>query len=80
MSVPIELPDALVAAIAREVAVLTDVAPARQWFNAEQAADYLGTTRDAITALVKRGQVEPSRRKPYYLFSREELDRHARGE
>jgi excisionase family DNA binding protein len=76
----LELPDALLDALAQRVAEISEQVPARQWFNAEQAADYLGTTRDAITAMVKRGQLEPSRRKPYYLFSRAELDRHARGE
>jgi integrase len=64
MSISLELPDVLLDALARRVAAITEQQPARQWFNAEQAADYLGTTRDAVTAMVKRGQLEPTRRKP----------------
>src|SRR2546423_6776020 len=71
----LELPDTLLEALAQRVAAMTEQAPARQWFNAEQAGEYLGTTRDGITALVKCGQLEPTRRKPHYLFSRATLDR-----
>jgi excisionase family DNA binding protein len=79
MSIAVELPDALVDALAQRVAGLVEGTSARQWFNAEQAADYLGTTQDAVKAMVKRGQLEPTRRRPHYLFARETLDAWARG-
>jgi excisionase family DNA binding protein len=45
------------------------------WLNVAQAAEYLGTTEEAIRGMVKRGQIPvertPTRR---LLFSREALD------
>ena len=45
------------------------------WLSVAQAALYLGTTEDAIRAMVKRGQI-PVERTPTgrLLFSRPELD------
>jgi hypothetical protein len=47
------------------------------YLNKHSAAVYLDTTPGAIIKMVERGQLKPVRRKPYYLFSREELDRWA---
>ena len=47
------------------------------YLNKHSAAVYLDTSPDAIVKMVERGQLKPVRRKPYYLFSREELDRWA---
>jgi hypothetical protein len=44
------------------------------YLSTEGAATYLDTSKQAIDARVKRGELVPVRRKPR-LFTREELDR-----
>jgi hypothetical protein len=80
MSATAEFSDGFMDVLAQKLAEYVEQVPARQWFNCEQAADYLGTTKEAIKGYVKRGQLIPSRRKPFYLFSRDELDRYGRGD
>jgi len=75
-----ELPESVLDALAQRVAEMTEQAPARQWFDVHAAAEYLCTTPEAIRAMVKRGQLEPTRRKPKYIFSRATLDAWARGD
>jgi excisionase family DNA binding protein len=74
----VALSDEEIGVLAQRVAGLVEGTSARQWFDVHEAADYLCTTPDAIRALVKRGQLEPTRRKPHYLFARETLDAWAR--
>jgi hypothetical protein len=50
------------------------------YYDKHDAAEYLRTTIEGIKGLVKRGELEPLRRKPYWLFTQEELDRVARSE
>ena len=80
MTLALELPESVLDALAQRVAAMTEQAPARAWFDVHAAADYLCTTPEAIRAMVKRGQLEPTRRKPRYLFSRTTLDAWAKGE
>jgi hypothetical protein len=69
-----------VALVEAAVARAIEIGGERQFFNTAQAADFLGTTEDAIKAMVKRGQLTPVRRKPYRLFTRDELIRVATSE
>ncbi len=78
MSIALDLPEELIDVLAQRVSALVEGTSARQWFDVYEAASYLCTTPDAIRAMVKRGQLEPTRRKPHYLFSRETLDAWAR--
>lgn len=48
--------------------------------NVESASAYLDTSEDAIRSMVKRGQLNPVRRKPKMLFTLDELDRVATAE
>lgn len=72
--------------LARRVAAivlesLPGSAPPSPWLNVERAADYLGTTPNAIRGMVKRGQVPVHRSSTgRLLFRREDLDAHAMGE
>lgn len=42
--------------------------------NVESASAYLDTSEDAIRSMVKRGQLNPVRRKPKMLFTLDELE------
>ena len=49
------------------------------WLNVEDAADYLRTTKDAIRAMVRRGDLPVHRSaNRRLLFCRDELDAHAK--
>ncbi len=46
------------------------------WLNAEQAAGYLGCSRDRIYDLVQLGKLHPCRDGRRLLFRRNDLDDH----
>jgi hypothetical protein len=80
MSFSIELGDDLIERLADRVAAIVGSAPAQQYFRVQDAADYVRTTPQAIKGYVKRGQLDPIRRKPYLLFDRDSLDELAHRE
>ena len=63
--------------VREEVARALQNGGAGGYFGTKSAATYLDTTVDAIKSMVRDGKLEPIRRKPYRLFTREALDRVA---
>jgi hypothetical protein len=63
--------------IREELARALEIGGAGGYLNVKSAATYLDTSSDAIKSMVRDGKLEPMRRKPYMLFTRQELDRVA---
>jgi excisionase family DNA binding protein len=64
------------AAVREELARQPDRSP---WLNVEDAAEYLRTSKDAIRALVRRGDLPVHRTlNGRLLFRRDELDAYAK--
>jgi hypothetical protein len=66
--------------VREEVQRALEIGGAGGYLNVRSAAAYLATTPEAIASMVRDGKLTPIRRKPYRLFTREELDRWAREE
>lgn len=66
--------------VREEVARALEIGGAGGYLNVKSAAMYLDTSPDAIKSMVRDGKLEPIRRQPRLLFTREELDRWVRGE
>jgi excisionase family DNA binding protein len=79
MAIELIIPEDDLRRIVREELAEAGVA-SRPFYDKHAAADYLCTSPDGIVKMVERGHLRPVRRRPYYLFSREELDRWALGE
>jgi excisionase family DNA binding protein len=73
-SVHLDIQDELREIVREEVARALKIGGADGYLSTEGAARYLDTTKQAISARVKRGELTPVRRRPR-LFAREELDR-----
>ena len=63
--------------VREEVAQALEIGGAGGYLNAKSAASYLDTSSDAIKSMVRDRKLRPIRRRPYMLFTREELDRVA---
>ncbi len=67
-------------AVREEVQRALQMGGAGGYLNVDSAALYLDTTKDAIKSMVRDGKIEPVRRQPRLLFTRDELDRWVREE
>jgi excisionase family DNA binding protein len=74
------LGDELRLIVREEVARALEIGGAGGYLNAKSAASYLDTSPDAIKSMVRDGKLEPVRRQPRMLFTRDELDRWVRDE
>ena len=68
-----ELADRLAPLLADRLGQTQGVSP---WLNAEQAAEYLATSRGRLYDLVQLGRLEPRRDGRRLLFHRADLDRY----
>jgi excisionase family DNA binding protein len=66
--------------VREEVQRAPEIGGAGGYMNVKSAAAYLDTSEDAISSMVRDGKLLPIRRRPYRLFTREELDRWVRDE
>jgi excisionase family DNA binding protein len=73
-------PQQLDAIADRVAALLADRQPPdRRYLTAEQAADYIATSRERIYDLVETGKLTPRRDGRRLLFRRADLDRYLDG-
>lgn len=78
LDIPLE--DEMRLLVREEVQRALEIGGAGGYLNTRSAATYLDTTPEAINSMVRDKKLTPIRRKPYRLFTREELDRWVRDE